>query len=467
MGMEFVLMKKNANVKLWIASDLRAKIRNPLLLGTFFLTGAGLISRFLGFFYRIWLSGTIGEFEMGMYQLIFPVFGVTFAFCATAIQTSISRFTAMALAKKDHHLGLMFLKTGLACSLILSLLCCILLCREADVIAASVLRVPECERFLPYIALMLPLGSVHACIGGYYLGCRNAVVPAASQLAEQFVRIFVSYAAFCLFVSQKREPDAMIAIAGMTAGEAASFLLGMVAIVLTVRGLKKSVSDLSLKGTKKEYSFCFRELSSMACPLTFNRVLTGLLQSGEAILLPLMLRKYGMSAEQALSEYGVFSGMALPFILFPSAITNSMSAMLLPLVADAAGTGNKKGLRRTVRKVLYLSGGIGAGCFLVFLFFGKSIGSIVYHSETAGAYLMILSWLCPFLYINSSLASTLNGLGCTGILFLQNTLSLIIRVWGVVFLVPSFGMRGYLWGLLASTILVTLLHGHSVRKHMR
>ena len=41
--------------------------------GTFLLTSAGLISRIMGFFYRIFLSHTIGAEGIGLYQLVVPL----------------------------------------------------------------------------------------------------------------------------------------------------------------------------------------------------------------------------------------------------------------------------------------------------------------------------------------------------------------------------------------------------------
>lgn len=67
---------------------------HPLITGTILLTAAGLLSRVLGFFYRIFLSRTIGAEGLGIYQMIFPVYGIFFSLCAGSIQTAISRFTA-------------------------------------------------------------------------------------------------------------------------------------------------------------------------------------------------------------------------------------------------------------------------------------------------------------------------------------------------------------------------------------
>ena len=47
--------------------------KNHLLKGALLLTAAGVFSRIIGFFYRIFLSRTFGAEQMGIYELISPV----------------------------------------------------------------------------------------------------------------------------------------------------------------------------------------------------------------------------------------------------------------------------------------------------------------------------------------------------------------------------------------------------------
>lgn len=75
------------------------------------------------------------------------------------------------------------------------------------------------------------------------------------------------------------------------------------------------------------------KLLVLALPLTANRLFISLLAAGEAALLPARLQSYGHSAPTALILYGVLTGMAMPLILFPTAITNAVSVLLLPAVA--------------------------------------------------------------------------------------------------------------------------------------
>ena len=48
--------------------------KHAFIRGTLVLTFTGLITRFMGFFYRIFVSHAFGEENVGLYQLIFPVY---------------------------------------------------------------------------------------------------------------------------------------------------------------------------------------------------------------------------------------------------------------------------------------------------------------------------------------------------------------------------------------------------------
>ena len=71
--------------------------RKEFVKGTLLLTGAGLFCRVLGFFYRIYMSRTIGAEGLGLYNMIHPLFSIAFAVCAGSICPS----TLPPAGKKD------------------------------------------------------------------------------------------------------------------------------------------------------------------------------------------------------------------------------------------------------------------------------------------------------------------------------------------------------------------------------
>ena len=73
--------------------------RHTLIASTLLLTATGFATRLLGFFYRIFLSRTIGAEGLGIFNMVHPVYGICFALCAGSIQTAISRFVAADVQK--------------------------------------------------------------------------------------------------------------------------------------------------------------------------------------------------------------------------------------------------------------------------------------------------------------------------------------------------------------------------------
>lgn len=125
-----------------------------------------------------------------------------------------------------------------------------------------------------------------------------------------------------------------------------------------------------------------------------------------------------LSDAEAFSVYGILTGMALPFILFPSAITNSIAVLLLPSVAKDQAEGHTESISGSVAMALRYSLYMGILCIGIFVLFGLPLGISVFKEEEAGRCMQILAWLCPFLYLAATMGSILNGLAVPGTTFL-------------------------------------------------
>ncbi len=200
-----------------------------------------------------------------------------------------------------------------------------------------------------------------------------------------------------------------------------------------------------------------RSLLRMALPLTGNRLSLTILQSAEAVLIPLSLQKSGLTTAEALSMYGILTGMALSFLMFPNAVTASISAMLLPVISEEQAKGNTRGISAAIEYTIQFGLTIGILCMGIFLHFGGSLGTILFHEKLAGEFLVTLSWICPVLYLTGNLNSILHGLGKTSVTFFNQLASILVRILFIVWFVPPYGIQGVLWGLLASQLLLCLL----------
>ncbi len=431
-------------------------LKNALLRGTLLLTFASILSRFIGCFYRIFLANTIGAEGMGIYQLIFPIYSICFSLCASGIETAISKLTAAKYATGHSDESSNVLKTGLFLTLTLSLACSFIMFNYAEIISRTFLKDPRCTELLKILAFTIPFGTLQSCFCGYYFGIHKAAVPSAAQLIEQSFRMLAVFLIHKIFLTNQLPISPAIAVFGLVIGEICAFLFTVTCI--SFQSKQKQALPLPL------FSKYLAEILRLSTPLTLSRISINLLASLESVLIPHALRAYGMDLSNALSVYGILNGMALPFILFPNALTGSISLMLLPVVSESQAGGNLGSLKRTLKKTFSFCLLLG-GLFLVFfLIFGNFLGEFIFSNTQAGKFITVLAWICPFLYLNTTLNSVLNGLGRTEITFFIGICSLFIRIGFVVFGIPKLGIHGYLFGLLASQLFVTFWGSFSLRR---
>ena len=447
---------------------MKTKQRHPLIVGTFILTATGIVSRLIGFLYRIYLSRLFGEEGMGIYQLLSPVLSLSFSLTAAGYQTAISKLVAEQAATQEEP-SLRPLLVGLGISLPLALACNAALFCFADTISANLLQEPRTASMLRVLSFSVPLSAVHSCINGYFYGIKKAGIPAGSQLLEQIARVGCVYIVSSHILSLGRKPSISVAVLGLTVGEFFSMLMTLAAVcprrrkALPRSGASPASSTrlpsrglIPFRGASGES--LTRKLLAMALPLTANRIVLNLLQSVEAVSIPARLRLYGYDTATSLSVYGVFTGMAMPFIYFPNALTSSVAVLLLPVISENYALGNMDAVKSaTVRTVKYC-GAMGFGCLGCFVLFGRWAGSTLFHSPLAGYFITTLGFICPFLYLDTTLSSILQGLGLAGHTFAMNVVCLLIRLGFVFLAVPRFGMTGYLWGLLVSQLTLGTLY---------
>ena len=428
--------------------------KHPIITGTVILTCTGFITRIIGFFYRIFLSQNIGEEGMGIYQLLAPVMALSFSVTAAGIQTSISKHVAAYEAKEKQKQSISVLFCGLFLSVFLSLFLGLLLFQYSNPISACLLLEPRCAPLVRIYSISLPFAAIHSCINGYYYGLKKTALPSITQLVEQLVRVIFVYV-ICMYTNHSDTTTQIsVAVLGLVLGEVISALISFIAIFRN-----KPFINISIFPQLKPLLF-------LAIPLSINRVALNCLQSIEAVQLPRQLCNYGLSNSQSLSIYGVLTGMALPLILFPQAITGSISVLLLPYVSEADAANNPKRISNAIYTSTAFCILMGSVTALFFYILGPFLGEFLFHSKEAGLFIRSLSFMCPFLYLGSLLTSILNGIGKATPAFFINVLALCIRLFFIFLLVPYIGIKGYLYGLPISQISHCLLNFLALKKYI-
>lgn len=408
---------------------------------------------------------------MGIYQLLSPVLALSFSLTAAGYQTAISKFVAERTAGKSHSL-FQPVFVGLSISLPLSFLCTGIIFSAADFIGTNLLQEPRTVPMLRILAISIPLSSAHSCINGYFYGRKKTAIPAVSQLLEQLARVGCVYAMSIYALGRGHSLTINVAVLGLTFGELISMLISVVAIYVCYAGDHISHRPVTPVAASDNYTNLagntmpirlrllpvYRSILGMALPLTANRIVLNLLQSVEAVSIPAQLKVYGYDTATALSVYGVLTGMAMPLIFFPNALTGSVAVLLLPLISENNARGNMQDVKQAIRRTVKYCGLMGLACMCIFAFGGKLLGNLLFDSPLAGHFITTLGFICPFMYLDTTLSSILQGLGKAGSLFIMNVVCLLVRLIFVFTAIPYAGISGYLWGILCSQILQSVLY---------
>ena len=449
------------------AAKTKKKVKNRLksniIKGTLILSCASILSRIIGFIYRIYLADILGEQLLGTYQLIFPIYVLCFTIYGAGMQSAISQVVATLMGKNNTHSkdeGLnksvpkdrtprTILLAGTILSFILALFLSIFINFNSKWLACNILMVPDCDIYLKLLTYLFPFCSISACICGYQYGLENAKPPAIAGIIEQITRILFVFIIQGFF--SDKEICCQIAVYGLTVGEFFGFLYNMSTI--KNKTFNKRKNKISLKES-------FKLLLPVFISLTSIKLTISLLHSVESIFISASLVKYGYTMNEALSVYGIYSGMAMPFIMFPATITMAISTMLLPAVSKAHSSGNKKQIKKLIRRTSYFCLVTGMAATVFFLLFGNICASLFFHNELAGRYLTVMSFLCPFLYLNMTYSSILNGLGKPHMTFVITVVCTLIKILSLIFFVPKYGMIAYIAASLVAEALLCVMLRH-------
>lgn len=429
--------------------------KKTIFTGTLVLTLSGFLARILGFYNRIFLSNLIGAKELGIYQLIFPIYMLCFSLCCHGFETGISnltsRFFAKGQKKNAHHL----VRLGCLLSFCLSILLMFFLFEGSDYLSTFLLKEASAAPSLKIAALSLPFVSVKACLHGYYIGLNRSGVPAVSQIVEQITRVGGIYLlSVSVFLTGA---DARIAAWGMVLGEGVSTVYTILAYFHTLLFENKVRTDLSILSAKNLLHHFF----SFSIPISVNHFCLTIINSLETMLIPFTLELFFHSHTKALETYGTLTGMALPFLFFPATVINSLSVMLMPAISSAYDQKQQQQMEHTISASLHFCLLIGIFSTFAFLIYGTVLGETIFHSKEAGQYIYSFSLLCPFMYVAQTTSSILNGFGKTKQTLYHNLLGVGSRIFFILLLVPAKGISGYLIGLLTGytlQIFFNLLH---------
>ncbi|MBR5228100.1 MAG: oligosaccharide flippase family protein [Clostridia bacterium] len=407
------------------------------------LTISGIIVRIIATVFNVYISKKIGTEALGVYQMLMSVY----LFCINVAVSGLG-LTAIKLVSREEALKntentARIIYKILLYSLIMGIFAGILLILTSNYIAIHVLKNIVSEKVIYILGVSLPFLSMSNSLNGYFTGKRKILNNSILQVADQLVKVIIMTFLLGIYLPGDIENACIALVLGDTICEFFFFILSYILFKL---------EKIQVRNIKKDNKVG-REIIKIAFPVAITSSIRSGLNAIKQVAIPTSLEKADMSYKRAISEYGIVTGLAIPIVTFMSVFIQPVSSLLLPEFSEYKAKYNNEKINRTIERVLKVTLNY-AICVMGGLWlFSDELGEVIYENMVAGWYIKMLSPLVIFMYIDSTVDSMLRGLDKQVGVMLCNILDLVISILFIYFVVPSFGVSGYIASIFLSTIL--------------
>lgn len=431
--------------------------QRSFLHGAFVLIAASLVTRLLGFVYRIYVSRLLGAEGIGLYQMIWPLLSLVLTFVTAGLPVAMSKLVAEALVTRDRVRVRRILRISTGVIITLSVFFTLLMWLLRGVVLKHWL--PDPRSYPTYLAMIpiVAIIAVSSIFRGYFQGLQDMSPPAWQTIVETIARIVSVYLLAGYFIRYGIAAAAAWAMVGTVIGELVGLLY--VAIQYWRRGrldlVLPDAPNRSLETTKQT----LRALGEIAIPVTLSSLIGSLLYAAEPVLVTRSLLRSGLSLSAATAQYGEYGAMAVALFMFPTFFTGSLAINLVPSVSEAIADRAHHRVRVRLVQSWRATALIGFPASVILAAFATPLCRVIYNDANAGPILAAMAPLGFLLYLQGPLAGILRGLNRAGVAMVISVCSGLIKlglvwIWGSD---PQFGIIGIAWATDVNIGLASLL----------
>lgn len=420
---------------------------------------SGLVTRIMGFVYRIFLTRMIGAQGMGLFQLVFPILGLVLTFVTMGFPLAISKLVAEAIAQNDRAKIRRIMRISTVTVVMMSIIFTTLMYLLRHVVEQHWLTDPRA--YPAYLAMIPVVGviAISSLYRGYFQGLQDMAPTAWAAIIEQTVRIVSIWILAAYFVRFSLSYAAAAAMVGMVFGEL-SGLLWMVVQQRRRARLEHILPNAPTDRSAESLRQTLTSIGQISLPVTLSRLIWSLLNAAEPILVTRALQDAGFAIAQSTAMYGVYSGMAMPLLVFPTVITSSLATNLVPATAEATAAGELFRVRRRLSQSFTATAIVAFPASIIFTLFATPITRAIYNEAHVGPLLAVMAPFEFLLCLQAPLTGILQGLNKAGIAMMNSIIGGVLKLFLIVLLAsqPTVGILGVSMATAFSFTLSALLN---------
>lgn len=336
--------------------------RSRFLKNVAVISLGALIAKGIGALYRIPLTGILGGYGAGLYQMAYPLFCVLLTFSSAGIPSALSRMVAAETARGRG--GEDTVRASLRLFAALGLVGTLVMC----LIAPRMSALQGDGNLTPCYLALAPsvfLVAVIAVFRGYFQGKNDMRPTAFSEIVEQ---VFKAGAGLIFAYRHAGEPAIAVAytLGAVTLSELAAL------IYLWLRYRREARRRLLCVPRRTG-----NDVLKAALPVMAASALLPLSQMFDSIVIVRLLSRY---TARAVALYGLFAGAAVSLVNLPATVCYGLVAATVPVVSSCFARGEEEEGRRRAVNALLVTLLLSAPCAIGLFVFARPVVSILYGS---------------------------------------------------------------------------------------
>lgn len=406
-----------------------------------------IITRALGFFFRIFLSRKLGAEGLGIYQIAISILGIF----ATFVTSGIPLSTAKNVSKYESNSEIIKKNKTVTSALVISIVVA-LICSVLIIILIPLWRVLIIDKHaVKLLLILIPsliFSAVYAIFRGALWGQNDYFSCGLTELIEQVIRFALSIIILWNITS----------IFDATIKTAISFNITCLisAIFVAIVYLRKNKLDFR----RGEY----KNIIKSASAVTAVRLTSSLVQPLTTILIPSLLVFAGYTSSEAISSFGVVMGMTFPMLFVPMAIIGSISMVLIPSISSMMAKNDYISIENNIQRSISISIFISMLFVPLYLSVGDLIGLVLYNNLQAGLLLQMSAFcVLPISLVNLT-GSILNAINKELKSLINYVIGSVILIVSLIILTPIIKVNAVSISYFISMTLITLLNMHQINK---
>lgn len=461
----------------------KSKSESNFLVQGSILAIASIISRIIGFLYRIPLTNIIGDSGNGYYSTAMEVYSILLLISSYSLPLAVSKLVSTRMAKGQRKNAYRIFKGALFFAAISGTIAALIVYFGADIIT-SVLNKPLSIFALQVLAPTLLVVAVLGVIRGFFQGMGTMMPSAVSQLIEQVVNAVVSiWAAYMLYqygvkigavLGNSSTYAEAYGAAGGTIGTGAGAIAALL-FVLFVFFIYRPVFGKMMEkdpGRKTEsYRTVFYVLFMTIVPVLLSTTIYNISTILDMGIFNHIAETQGYKEETYNAMWGIYSGKYKTLVNVPIALASSMAASSVPSLSTAFAARDIPQVKRKVAHTIRFTMVITIPCAVGMGVLASPIMQLLFHdSRELPAQIMQIGAVSIVFYALSTLSNgILQGISRMKVPVKNAAITLVLHIGVLIALMLGLDWNIYavVWANTFFSFLMCILNAAAIRKYLR